>query len=201
MHLVWSSSQNIDRLVTIFRAAKRTGRSLIVGLYTAAVLEATGRETIPQSHWDGVKLYIPQRQRVQIKEKRLFADLHRHRRNRVYPEDLSALRERAVMLFSPSAMYDRGVQGALEGAHFTYSMWDGYLRESGPRKVVSWLEDHGIPWNIIHTSGHASVADLRRFAAALAPRKLVPIHSFDTDRFPEFFDNVVQEQDGVWWEA
>ena len=105
------------------------------------------------------------------------------------------------MMFAPLAMYDRGVQSALEGAHFTYPMRDGYLREPGPRKVVSWLEERGIPWNIIHTFGHASVADLQRFASALAPRKLVPIHSFDTDRFLEFFDNVVQEQDGVWWEA
>ena len=27
-----TSTQNIDRLVTIFRAAKRTGRTLIIGL-------------------------------------------------------------------------------------------------------------------------------------------------------------------------
>ena len=41
-------------------------------------------------------------------------------------------------------------------------------------------------------SGHASVADLERFAAAFAPRRLVPIPSFETGRFTEFFDNVVQ---------
>ena len=50
IHFVWTSSQNIDRLVTIFRAAKRTGRALLVDLYTAVVLEATGRDSIPQSN-------------------------------------------------------------------------------------------------------------------------------------------------------
>ena len=30
LHFVWTSSQNIDRLVTIFRAAKRTGRILLI---------------------------------------------------------------------------------------------------------------------------------------------------------------------------
>ena len=47
MHFVWTSSQNIDRIVTIFRAAKKSGRLLLIDLYTAVVLEATGRDTSP----------------------------------------------------------------------------------------------------------------------------------------------------------
>lgn len=201
MHFVWTSSQNIDRVVTVFRAAKRTGRALLIDLYTAVVLEATGRNTIPQSHWPEVRLYIPQRQRVLIKENGLFADLERHSRNRVFPEALPGLAERAVMLFRPLAMSDRGVQSVLEGAGFTYSMWGGYLKEDYSRRVLDWLDRHGIDWQSIHTSGHAAAADLQRFAAALAPRALVPIHSFESGRFPEFFDNVVPRGDGEWWEV
>ena len=66
---------------------------------------------------------------------------------------------------------------------------------------MKWLDDHDIRWQILHTSGHASVADLKRFAAALAPRALVPVHSFETSRFGDFFDNVVQRDDGEWWDA
>ena len=51
------------------------------------------------------------------------------------------------------------------------------------------------------TSGHALVADLKRFATALDPRRLVPIHSFETGRVAELFDNVDQRDDGVWWEV
>ena len=109
IHFVWTSSQNIDRLVTIFRAAKRTSRVLLIDLYTAVILEATGRDSIPQSDWDGVKLYIPHSQRVHIKKNGLFDDLARHRANRIFPEDLPALRERAIMLFRPMMMSDRGV--------------------------------------------------------------------------------------------
>lgn len=136
MHLVWTSMQNIDRLVTIFRATKWTGRTLIIGLYTAVVLEATGRNSIPQSDWEGVKLYFPHRQRVHIKENGLFDDLHRHVICRIYPHDLLALREQAVILFTPSMMGDWGVQSVLTGTHFAYSMWDGYLKEPGVQKVV-----------------------------------------------------------------
>ena len=77
LHFVWTSSQNVDRLVTIFRAAKRAGRLLLIDLYTAIVLEATGWDTIPQSDWADVKLYIPHRQRVFIKARGLFDDLKR----------------------------------------------------------------------------------------------------------------------------
>ena len=200
IHFVWTSSQNIDRLVTIFRAAKKTGRVLLIDLYTAVVLEATGRDTIPQSDWDGVRLYIPQSQRVHIKKNALFDDLARHKANRIFPEDLPDLRKRAVMLFRPMMMRDRGAAAALEGAGLTYSMWEGYLKEKSVQRVVTWLKERDIPWQVIHTSGHASAVDLQRFAAALAPRTLVPIHSFETGRFTELFDNVVQKEDGVWWE-
>ena len=80
-------------------------------------------------------------------------------------------------------------------------MWEGYLEQDGSCEVLEWLEDHGIPWRTLHTSGHASVADLKRFAAALAPRALVPIHSFEMGRFGEFFDNVARRDDGTWWDV
>ena len=201
LHFVWTSSQNIDRLVTVFRAAKRTGRVLLIDLYTAVVLEATGRDSIPQSGWADVKLYIPHRQRVWIKDRRLFQDLERHKASRVFPEALPGLAKRAVMLFRPMAMNDRGVQAVLDGAGLTYSLWEGYLEQDSSRRVMKWLDDHDIRWQILHTSGHASVTDLKRFAAALAPRALVPVHSFETSRFGEFFDNVVQRDDGEWWDA
>ena len=150
------------------------------------MLEATGRDAIPQSHWEEVKVYIPQSQRVFIKKNGLFADRDRHRRFRVYPEALPGLAERAVMLFRPPAMSDPGVASVLDGAGFTYSMWEGISEggffAAGPSLAGAAT---GIPWQPIHTSGHASTADLQRFAAALAPRALAPIHSFETGRFPE----------------
>ena len=201
IHLVWASAQNIDRMVTIFRAAKRTGRVLVIDLYTAVVLEATGRNSIPQSDWDEVRLYTPHRQRVQIKENALFGDLDQHKANRIFPEGVPGLANRAVMLFRPMMMSDNGMKAVLDGARLSYSMWQGYLRDDSTKKVRDWLDERGIPLESIHTSGHASVADLKRFAGAITPRRLVPIHSFETGRFGEFFDNVHRQEDGVWWEV
>ena len=101
IHFVWASAQNIDRIVTVYRAAKRTGRVLIVDLYAAVVLRATGWDTIPQSHWDDVRFYVPYGQRRMVKEKCLFADLEMHGANRILSEDPSTLRHKAVALFRP----------------------------------------------------------------------------------------------------
>ena len=201
LHFVWMSSQNIDRLVTVFRAAKRAGRVLLIDLYTAMVLEATGRSSIPQSSWSDVRLYVPYGQRVWIKNHQLFADLDRHKANRVFPDALPSLASSAVMLFRPTMMRDHGVQAVLQGASLTYSMWKGYLEQDQSRRVIAWLKEHDIPRRILHTSGHASVSDLKRFAAAVAPRALVPIHSSQTTRFGDFFDDVVHRDDGEWWDA
>ena len=201
LHFVWASGQNIDRIVTVFRAAKSAGRLLLVDLYTAVILEATGRDTIPQSRWDEVRVYIPQAQRVFVKSNNLFEDLSRHHAYRVYPEHLPELKDRAVMLFRPMTIRDRGVQAVLDGARLSYSMWQGYLQSDNMKRIVKTLEEFGVPRDIIHTSGHAAVLDLRRFAQAMAQRMLVPIHSFETGRFGEYFDNVVQKDDGVWWEV
>lgn len=199
MALVMASAQNIDRMVTVFRACKRSGRQLLIDLYAAEVLHATGNPNIPQSFWEGVRLFVPHYQRVHVKNEELFPTLVRHSSNRIFPERLAEEASKSVMLFRGGMRRDLERAGCLSGASLIYSLWEGYLAEDSARPWREWLERHGIPMTIIHTSGHASPVDLRRFAAAIAPRMLVPIHSFHTDRFPELFDNVERKTDGEWW--
>ena len=67
--------------------------------------------------------------------------------------------------------------------------------------MLAFLEERGIPLTIEHTSGHASIADLQRLADALAPTRVVPIHSFGAMQFDDLFDGVEQHPDGEWWEV
>ena len=72
MALVHTSAQNIDRIVSIFRATRRCGRRVVLDLYAATVLEATGNLNLPQSDWPDVALYVPELQRRQIKRGGMF---------------------------------------------------------------------------------------------------------------------------------
>ena len=198
--LVYASAQNIDRIVTIFRAAKRSGRRLVIDLYTAAILEATGSPHIPQSDWPQVALFVPQRQRVQIKENARFELLDRHNAHRIFPEELAAKASESVLLFRPLHRKDLETAKALKGARFFYSMWEGYLKDEYGARIKTWVETHQIPFTQMHTSGHAGPADLKHFAEALDPKVLVPIHSFQPESYHELFPRVEAHEDGEWWD-
>ena len=57
--LVAWSGQNIDRTVTLYRAAKRTGRTLAIDLYTADVLDRISEGTrLPRAGWPNLKVIV-----------------------------------------------------------------------------------------------------------------------------------------------
>ncbi|WP_026319038.1 MBL fold metallo-hydrolase [Amorphus coralli] len=201
MVLTYASGQNIDRLVTLFRACKKTGRTLIIDLYTAEILRATGNDRIPQGWWDGVRVFLPFRQRLWVKRNKLFELISPYRENRIFPEALKAIAPEAAMLFRPSMTDDLTRAECLGGARVVWSMWEGYLEDDAAGQFLAWMKENGLPMSRIHTSGHASVSDLRRFAKAVAPKRMIPIHSFATDQYPELFENVDTKEDGEWWEA
>jgi ribonuclease J len=199
--LVWTSAQNIDRIVTLYRAAKRTGKTLILDAFTAEMLAATENPNLPQASWPrNIAVYVPDWMRRKIRREGDFAKLDAFRRNRIFLDRLTDP-SRFVMLFRPGLLKEVDAQAPLEGAQLLYSNWSGYLRDPSTQVVRDWIAERAIPIRHVHTSGHASVPDLKRFAAALAPRRLVPIHSFHTDRFDEFFANVERRRDGEWWEV
>ena len=201
MALVHAAGQNIDRIVSIFKASKKTGRKLIIDLYTAAILEATGNEKLPQSYWSDVALYVPQSQRVQIKENAWFDLLKKHSANRIFIENLQQVSRKSTLLFRPLHRFDLERGNCLSGATYIYSQWEGYWERGVYDSVKDWLVRHSIQKHSIHTSGHASPADLKRMVSAIDPHKVVPIHSFFPDKYPELFPNVEAHNDGEWWEV
>ncbi|MGB8871890.1 MAG: MBL fold metallo-hydrolase [Desulfobaccales bacterium] len=201
MVLVYCSGQNIDRIVTIFRACKQSQRQMIIDLYTAEILRATENIHIPQGDWPGVRVFIPQWQRRLVKRKQLFPLLEIYKKNRIFPEELKEIAAHATMLFRPSMEAELERAGCWDEAKLIYSLWEGYLQEESGSRFLNWLDCHRIPMSQIHTSGHASISDLQRLARAINARMVVPIHSFEPERFPEFFDKVEIKEDGIWWDA
>lgn len=199
MALVHTSAQNIDRIVSIFRASRRCGRRVVLDLYAAAILEATGNLNLPQSDWGDISLYVPELQRRQIKRGGMFELLKRHSTNRIFIENLSRDPARTTLLFRPLHLGDLERAGCLSGTRYIYSQWEGYWDAGSYAHVQKLLEFHDIPKVSIHTSGHASPVDLQRFVKALNPGKVVPIHSFRPDRYSELFDRVEPQPDGQWW--
>jgi ribonuclease J len=198
---VASSAQNIDRLVTVYRACKRAGRILVTDLYTATLARATGRETIPQPGFPGYKVYVPNRQRVLVKQSGQFDRMDPIGECRVFPEWLAGHGNQVTFLLPSSTVPELLRADVLTQGLVVWSMWPGYLKEPSGRRLQETLKAAGVPLVLDHASGHAPVADLQRLANALEPWRLVPIHTQAADRYGEFFPNVEFHDDGEWWET
>ena len=201
MVLAMFSPQNIDRLVTFYRACLRSGRDLVIDLYTAAIAKATGIATIPQADWDRVRVYLPRSQKSKVIRDKAFERTDGVKSHRIFPEELVDRQGELVMLFRNSMAHELAKIGCLDGAQVVWSMWPGYLREESGGRLTKFLDDQGIPLVIHHSSGHAFIANLQRLCEALAPSRLVPMHSFAGDRFGDFFPSVDRQRDGDWWEV
>jgi ribonuclease J len=201
--VVLASAQNIDRLVTVYRAALRADRDLVVDLYTADITAATGRPSIPTigADWPRVHVYAPLRQRVRVKESGQFERVERVRDRRLYPEQLRERVGRLVLFGAyqseiPALIRD----GLLTGGAVIWSMWDGYLGQTGGQRLQSALKAMHVPLIQHHTSGHATPADLARLVHALRPDVVVPIHTEAPDAYATTVGDIVESHaDGTWW--
>lgn len=196
MPLVWCSGQNIDRLVTVFKAAKRCRRRFIIDMYTAEILRATGNIKLPHAAWDGIRVFLPEFQKKRIVRIGKASIANKYRPYRIFPEDLTAAAKNSVMLFRPSMKVDVESTGCLGGACLVYSMWDGYLAEEKMKPFLGWIKRRGIPMHKCHTSGHASARDLQRLRTAFACAVVCPVHTTDPMAFTRLFENVRVLTDG-----
>lgn len=197
----FSSAQNLDRLVSVFRAARRASRTLVVDLYTATVARATGRSSIPQPGFDGLAVYVPQRQRRLVAQTEEFNRVSDIADVRLFPEDLATQRGRLAFIGTASTALELIEAGALYGGAAVWSLWDGYLEQPAGVRLRELLAEADVPLHHHHTSGHGYIDDLSRLVDAFPSARVVPIHSGATDRFSVHFPRVEQHPDGEWWEV
>jgi ribonuclease J len=201
-----SSSQNIDRVVSAFRACRRAGKLLVIDIYTAWVLEQLRQVTqnTPAMDWPEIRVFARYSQDEILKTNPdYFGDFRKRLyRHRVMPKELRETPE-AFLYFGKMSGFrfiDK-FKNAAAPVNVIYSQWLGYLAGKhadyyGSDQIAAYRSDPAVNFVYAHTSGHAPVADLQRLAAALNPRKLVPIHTEHGEDFSQIFATVVTHNDG-----
>ena len=201
-----SSSQNIDRLVSAYRACKRAHKLLVIDIYTAWVLEQVRQITqnTPTMDWPEVRVFAAYSQNETLKTNRAyFGDFSKRLyRRRVKAEELHATPE-AFLYFGKMSSFRliEKFKKAAAPVNIIYSQWLGYLGGShadyfGSDRISALQKDPTVNFVYAHTSGHATVEELKKLATALKPRMLVPIHTEHGERFHDLFDNVTTVHDG-----
>ena len=192
---VISSAQNIDRIVSVYRACKKANKYLVVDVYSAWVLDMVRKqsESIPHIELEKVRVYDHPGQLEKLKDKSFDEFRSRIEKNRLGDLIFKKPSDFVYFVRCPSEnLIDKLRHHGL--INIIYSQWEGYLREEFKTYCTPLLNklknSSGISFQTIHTSGHATVPDLLKFAKAINPKKIVPIHT----GFPETFKREFEKE-------
>ena len=162
-------------------------------------------DSVPNMFWDEVKVIVPYSQYEFVKENPEFFGEFKGNifksEQRVLGEKLKSSPEEYLQVIRVSGA--RLISGYIsdEPVNIIYSQWLGYLEEEGGSiygvKELNKLREYPrVNFIYAHTSGHAVLEDLKRFARALNPSILIPIHTEHPGEFGQHFDNVIVMEDG-----
>ncbi len=209
------SSQNIDSLVSAYRACKKTNKIFVVDIYTAWILEKIQivSKNVPHISWDGVKVYKPTYKTGGTQYAKLtnnkeyfqnFASKIFLKDNLITLDEIKKEPQKHLIKCSPWYIDEFKNYVDVKISNIIYSQWNGYLKEefSDARTVKLYknLQENN-NWVYAHTSGHADLPALQKFASSLKPKKIIPIHTEFKDKFVDYFDNVVVLEDNENFEV
>jgi ribonuclease J len=193
INLIYTSGQNIDRLISIYHACKETNKTMAIDFYLANVLtELAFYDDVPfpSPKYPEIRVFYPYRLSLMIRRKGMLELLYKVRGRKITRKEINDNAENMVMIVRPTMQSDLELIPNINSGTFIYSMWEGYLQEGKTLDFVEYLSSRGLTELHLHTSGHADVETLKRLVDALRPKNLVPIHTFEADAYKKIFTNV-----------
>ena len=184
------SSQNIDRIVSAYKACLKTGKIFVIDIYTAYVLDRLRNVSkhIPQFNWRNVRVKFYKNQADILAGKVSEKLLYRYNTKKIEMPEINEKKNKILMLARFNSIFPRIIKSIDNpvGAKIIFSMWEGYLSD----EFKEYCSKNGLIIEQVHSSGHANPEDLKSFVRALNPKVLIPIHTFYADKYTELFDRV-----------
>lgn len=184
--LLYLSGQNIDRLVSFYRASLRTKRIFVIDIYTANILDTLkdfAKLPFPSKKYSNIRVFYPYWLCQRITENGNEKLLYKFKEYKITKEEISEKHNEIMMMVRGSMIVDLEKLNNLVGATFIYSMWEGYKQEKSMRKMIDFIKIKNMKFVSLHISGHASVETLKKIVKRLKPQRIIPIHTFYPDDF------------------
>jgi ribonuclease J len=143
---------------------------------------------IPRFDWKNIRVKFLKHHADVLAKNNLKDLLYLYNERKIDMDEINNKKDKILMLARGNSIFPLILKkiDSIKGAKIIYSMWDGYLTD----EFKDFCNEKGLVMEHVHTSGHAELEDLKKFANALNPKKLIPIHTFDRERYPEYFENV-----------
>lgn len=190
------SPQNVDRLVTFYKAAKDSRRTFVADSYTAYVLHVVHGQcrNIPGPQAEsGIRVY---HNKGFTCRKNWEAVVKKFRHSPIALDEIYKNPKRFVMVFRPSMLALDFKEYLPAETSCLYSLWHGYLERPDWVQCRDALERRGCSFAEYHTSGHVYVEDCVKFVEAIQPKLIVPIHTQAPERYNVLFQSVKTLKDG-----
>lgn len=171
---VLQASTNIDRIVTMYRAAKRSGRVFLEGLPMAAISASIGG-SIPNPAFSDVFVYKTAYESYEELAK------YENRMGKARMEKTPFV----MCLRSSMLSYLKKLSETVSfaGGILVYSMWSGYRQQPQMQAFLEGCEQLGLRLVTLHTFGHADPAAIEALIAHTNPVEILPVHT----EAPEWF--------------
>jgi len=192
-----TSSQNIDRIVSFYKAALKSGRTLVIDPYQAYILDQVGWN-VPRA--DGnykIKVLYSYFISKKIAETGNTEILYKYKRSKITKEKLREEPGQFLLLIRNSTLKDLQIIGNMNYAKLIYSLWSGYKQEKRTQDFLNKLKKLGIIIEDVHTSGHTDLKSIKKLIDKLKPQKIIPIHTEHWKTFETLSNKVVEPRRGM----
>lgn len=199
-NLVYTSGQNIDRLVSIYRACIRTDKVLVVDVYIATILKVLSEYAdipYPSDNFKSLSVIFPYYTSKRLAKEGNERILYQFKNFKVSKQEISRHPDKYVMIVRPSMKTDLERISGIDGGNLVYSMWEGYRKKDNTKKFLEYFESRGFSIHSIHTSGHADINTLKQMVDAIKPKTIIPIHTFNAGDYVNIFNYpIIMLKDG-----
>ena len=167
------SGLNIDRLVSFYRASKRSNKPFIMGLGSAEISRIGDSIPNPQGFSD---CYTYLKSRANKLEYTSSKD--KYKQKLIGRGQISVMEKFSMQVSSGMGEYLEKLNALsdLKGSALIYSMWDGYKLHKSVNEFLQTTEKLGIEIIDLHVSGHADKWAQKMLVDRVKPQMVITVH-------------------------
>ncbi len=199
---VYFSMSNVDRFLSVYHAAVKNKRKIIVDTRFAFILDNLKEKipALPDVMADpNILVYFRLAKTGTFSEKDYFVFERKYFPKMTNFEEVRKNQSKFVMHMSFNKLMEL-VYIQPENADYVYSSSEHFLEgeenEAERHVLENWMKHFNVTFHKAHCSGHASRQDLQAMIEKINPEILIPIHTEHAEEFKKMHGNVMIPRKG-----
>jgi ribonuclease J len=188
--MVGCNGTDLDRLQTLYDVAKANDRQIAITMKQAFMIDSLRSAGLPifDVADENVLLFQKEKKSMHEFEKRIEAKYQ----NTIRSSDITSQQKKLLLIlgfYEFNELVEIHPQG---GSIYILSQSEPFNEEMELQfdKLKQWLTTYGVALYLIHSSGHATPHELRRFVAEVKPKKTFLIHTEQPELFQRFISDL-----------